>query len=107
MYAARPYRHAYAVSFGMYDLSSIIHVSLETSVSEVRQAGDDTSVSQPCLAPRSPTAPEGDGRLILCARGRPMTLTYLVILDAMDVKPGLVCMVEMPIQRLVRSISLE
>lgn len=97
-YTTKKYRHAFGASFGLDDFTGVVHVNVETGESEVWHAGEKMSVSEPCFAPRSATAPEGDGYLIVCVRDKVNLLTYLVILDATNVKAGPISMVEIPLR---------
>ncbi|KAH7045364.1 retinal pigment epithelial membrane protein-domain-containing protein [Macrophomina phaseolina] len=97
-YVGKPYRHTWGVIWGSGLWDGIVHVDTLTGVSKVWKGGDTVMIHEPCFIPRGPDVPEGDGYLVCVARDKSNEITYLLILDAMDINAGPLCIVEMPLR---------
>lgn len=95
-YATKPYKHAYGIVWGVTDFTGVAHINTETGVTEVWHAGDNVSCAEPCFSPKSADAEEGDGFLIVCVRDGDTHASYVAILDALDIKKGPICLIQIP-----------
>ncbi|KAH7137506.1 carotenoid oxygenase [Dactylonectria estremocensis] len=59
-------------------------------------AGEHTALHEVAFIQKSPDAPEGDGYLITIANRRDVKISSILIIDANDVEPGPVAIIELP-----------
>jgi carotenoid cleavage dioxygenase-like enzyme len=98
-FMTRPYRHGFAV--GGYDSAIMFNrlVHFDTQTGQRRVWGDDKYLlGEPVLAPRSATADEADGYLLLLAYDQTTQLSEMMIFDAADIETGPVCRALLPLR---------
>ena len=98
-YMTRPYRHGYAVGgYGTQIMfNRLVHFDTKTGTRQLW--GDDKYLlGEPVLAPRSGSAAEGDGYLLLLGYDQTTQLSEMLIFDAADIEPGPLAKAKLPLR---------
>jgi carotenoid cleavage dioxygenase len=111
-YVGRPYRHAFMQAtdpaqpynadkagplMGFY-FNTLLTMDMTTGQSKSWFAGDTSSTQEPVFAPKSATAPEGEGYVLSVVNRRAEHRSDLVILDAQRMDEGPVATVKIPVR---------
>jgi carotenoid cleavage dioxygenase-like enzyme len=98
-YMTRSHRHAYAVGgYGAQIMfNRLVHFDMETGSRKLW--GDDKYLlGEPVLAPRSNSADEADGYILMMAYDQTTELSEMMIFDALDIETGPVAKAKLPIR---------
>ena len=98
-YMTRSHRHAYLV--GGHDeqlmFNRLIHYDLKTG-SRKLWGEDQYLLGEPIFAPRSDTAAEGDGYILILAYDQVTALSQLMIFNAQDIELGPLARAKLPLR---------
>jgi carotenoid cleavage dioxygenase len=98
-FQGRAYRHGYMVMGRGADGSSTVgHVDVATGSVDCWAHGAAISVHEPQFVPRSPSAPEGDGWLLVILNRLDQGHSELAIFDALQVAAGPVARLHVPVR---------
>jgi len=111
-YATQPYRHGYLCAqdstrpFGLDDprsatglmMNTLLHMDHQTGATRAYWCGTGASLQEPVFAPRSATAPEGDGYLLAIVNLLNAHRSALVVLDAQRLDEGPLATVHLPLR---------
>ena len=94
-YAMNAHRHAWLLGMKQ-PRPTFAHLDLATGVTKTWTEPGNTSVQEPCFAPRSATSPEGDGYIVQLANRNDERRTDLLIYDALHIEEGPLATVKLP-----------
>ena len=78
--------------------NTFLTMDMSTGQAKTWFAGDTSSTQEPVFAPKSATAPEGDGYVLGIVNRRAEHRSDLVILDAQRIDEGPVATVKLPVR---------
>jgi len=79
-------------------MNSLFHKDMETGAEQHWWCGPTSSLQEPCFAPRSKDAPEGDGWILQVCNRLADHRSDLLIFDALKIEQGPVATVQIPIR---------
>jgi carotenoid cleavage dioxygenase-like enzyme len=99
-FAGLPYRHGwYVANVGASHplaFNSIVHLDLKTGARKILTFAPGDYVGEPIFVPRSATAPEGDGHLIVLVYRAESDTSDLLVLEAQDINAAPTATIHMP-----------
>ena len=98
-YMTRQHRHAYAVGGLNYKLEFNRLFHWDSQSGSRKAWGEDRYLlGEPVLAPRSESADEGDGHLLVLGYDQETSLSEMMIFDAADIEQGPVAKAKLPVR---------
>lgn len=107
-YAMQSYRHGYMLvmdgsrpfKFGRLSqlMNTLGHIDLSTGKMRTWWCGDDSSLQEPAFIPKSPSAPEGDGYIVMLCNRLAEMRSDLLLFDAQHVDDGPMATCRLPLR---------